>query len=105
MAVSNRDAVLSLVQKIVWRHLQHLPVKVFLYGSWARNEERTTSDLDLAVWSDAPLPGGVFTKLRSALEEAPIPFPVEVVDLRTANESFIQQVKKEGIEWRDCDNA
>ncbi len=96
-----RGIVLAKVQEIVMNQLRGIKVKVYLYGSWARQEERRTSDIDLAIWSEDPLPSGVLPKLRSALEEAPIPYPVEVTDLRESDETFIQQVMKEGIEWNE----
>lgn len=102
MAIRNRDDVLEHIRQIACKHLQHLPVKVYLYGSWARQEERITSDVDLAIWSESQLPSGMLTRLRSALEESTIPYLVEVVELHTADEAFVKQVLKEGIEWKGC---
>ncbi|BCJ86953.1 nucleotidyltransferase family protein [Effusibacillus dendaii] len=103
--LSSRNAVLSKVRQIIGKQLRGVPAKVYLYGSWARREERPTSDIDLALWSEEPLPIGTLPTLRFLLEEAPIPYPVEVVDLREADEAFVQQVMKEGIEWNDWNNA
>lgn len=96
-----REIILAKVREIVMNQLRGIKVKVWLYGSWARQEERRTSDIDVAIWSEDPLPMGVLSKLRSALDEAPILYPVEVTDLRESDETFIQQVLKEGIEWND----
>lgn len=100
-----REIVLAKVREIVMRQLRGVKVKVYLYGSWARQEERRTSDIDLAIWPEDPLPTGALSKLRSALEEATIPYPVEVTNLREADETFIQQVMKEGIEWNEWSNG
>ncbi|GAX90829.1 nucleotidyltransferase family protein [Effusibacillus lacus] len=104
-SLSSREAVLTKIRNIVGEHLRGIPAKVYLYGSWARQEERPTSDIDLAIWPGEPLPTGTLAKLRSALEEAPIPYPVEVVDLLEADQTFIQQVIKEGIEWNEWNNV
>jgi predicted nucleotidyltransferase len=103
--MSTRNAILKTVFEIVEKNLKGLHAQIYLYGSWARNEERPTSDIDLAIWSDKPLPTGTLSKLRTALEEAPIPYPIEVVDLREADAVFRQQVLKEGIVWKDCNNV
>jgi len=94
-----REMVLDKVKQIVSEHLKGFGVKLYLFGSWARQEERPTSDIDLAIWSDQSLPTGILAKLRTALEEAAIPYPVELVDLGEADEVFVSQVMKEGIEW------
>lgn len=102
---SAREAVLQKVREIVGKNLTGLQVKVYLYGSWAQKKERPTSDIDLAVWTDHPLPAGTLARLREALEEAPIPYQVEVVNLQDADESFRQKVLGEGIEWNVCSSA
>ena len=52
----------------------------FVFGSRARSDARPGSDLDLAV---AGLGAPALVRLREALDEAPLPFACDVVDLDT----------------------
>lgn len=97
MAPSER--YLTLARELVLRHFAGHPVDVFLFGSWARGAARRTSDIDIAVLPKGPIPPVVFSELREALEEAPIPYPVDIVDLREVSAPLRARVLKEGIRW------
>ena len=73
--------------------------RVFLFGSWARGDERRTSDIDLGIWCEDASTGHLIAQLQSDLEESTIPYRVEVVDLRAVSEAFRARVRAEGIEW------
>ena len=53
---------------------------VWLFGSCARGDARQHSDIDI--------------------EENPIPYDVDLVDLRQADEALVDQVRREGVKWR-----
>lgn len=94
-----RSALLDEVRRVVLEELEGLPVRVFLFGSWARGEARPDSDVDVAVRPLAPLPRGVLARLRQRLEESTVPRRVEVVDLAEAPQGLVEAVAREGIEW------
>ncbi|MFC4619541.1 nucleotidyltransferase family protein [Camelliibacillus cellulosilyticus] len=62
----------------------------YLFGSWARGEERSSSDIDLSVLYESPLPRGTLAKLRLAF-----------VDLATTNTDFKEPVLQETSRWND----
>jgi hypothetical protein len=95
----NRDKVLEQVYQIAKDHLQGMNVHLYLFGSWARGEERRSSDIDLALDYETPLPTYLLARLREALEESTVPYRVEVVDLTQMDENFKERVRREGIEW------
>lgn len=97
----DRDAVLHCVQSIVSETLRGLPVRVFLFGSWAKMAEHPTSDIDVAVEPLGALPMGTLPLLRERLEDAPILRTVDLVDLSTSDPAFRQKVYEEGIRWID----
>jgi hypothetical protein len=97
-----REKVLTQVKELVLQALEGVPASVYLFGSWARGEERRTSDIDIAVRPEGPLPAGILRSLRDLLEEAPIPYRVDVVDLREADGALWERIKKEGILWKGC---
>lgn len=96
-----RESILEQVKRSVLDGLGELPVKVYLFGSWARQEERRTSDIDVAIWYDESIPMGTFAKIRLSLEESTIPYRVELIDLTKADSVLVNKVKGEGILWKD----
>jgi predicted nucleotidyltransferase len=42
-------ALLERVKGIIRRVVDHTPVDVYLFGSWARGAQRPTSDIDVAI--------------------------------------------------------
>lgn len=74
-------------------------VDVFLFGSWARGDAVRTSDIDVALDPPPSFPRAEISRLRERLEQLPVAYPVEVVDLRDASAAFRKRVQKEGIPW------
>lgn len=97
----NREQILTQIKDIVLKKLEHHPVQVYLFGSWAREEERRTSDIDIGIWYEIEPPMGTFSYLRETLEGSTIPYNVDVVDLPHADEIILEKVKREGILWKD----
>lgn len=90
---------LAAVRQAVLEVLKGLPVRVVLFGSWARGEARPGSDVDVAVQRRGPLPPGVLAELRQRLEESTIPQRVDIVDLDDAPQALRAAVEREGVEW------
>ena len=104
MVVAREDA-LHRTKALVLRALADYPVTVYLFGSFARNETRPSSDIDIAVDPRGSLPPGTMARLREELEESTIPQRVEVVDLRDADPEFRERVRREGVVWSDSGNG
>lgn len=74
---------------------------VWLFGSCARGEARQHSDIDIAILPHDQLPSGFFAELAADFEESTIPYDVDLVDLRAADPALAEEVRREGIKWRD----
>lgn len=96
-----KHEILEQVKSIVFKYLQSRPVTVYLYGSWARGEEKKTSDIDIAILSKQGLPVHIIMEIRDALEESTVPYRVDVVDLSKVDEKIKQKVLEEGVIWKD----
>lgn len=96
---------LAVVKRIVLSRLGDRRARVFLFGSRARGDHRPASDIDLALLPQDPLPRGLVAEIREALEESPVPFFVDLVDLSEASPGLCERVLREGIEWTasSCD--
>jgi predicted nucleotidyltransferase len=91
---------LDLAKRIVLDRLAGFSAKVYLFGSQATGYAGRISDIDIAILPLQPIPLWVFAELREALEESPILYPVDVVDLSETDLHFRQRVFKEGIVWK-----
>lgn len=91
--------ILEEVRHLVLEVLGERGAFVYLFGSWARGQATSASDIDIAVEPRNPLPPGVLADLRERLEESHIPYRVEVVDLSRADPHLRERVLKEGIRW------
>jgi predicted nucleotidyltransferase len=100
-----RDQILFKLKKIIIESLYEVDVKVYLFGSWARNEEKQSSDIDIAVEAYSQFPPWKWLDLHEKIEESTIPYRVDLVNLETAGSALIQNVKKEGIVWKDFGNV
>ena len=98
-------AVLDRVKGLICHVLNGTPADVYLFGSWARGTQRSTSDIDVAIESAEPLPRALLASLREALEESTIPNRVDVVDLAETDAEFRDGVRREGILWIDSGSA
>ncbi|CAM3115005.1 nucleotidyltransferase domain-containing protein [Filibacter tadaridae] len=99
-----REQILSELRSIINTTLSDLDVKVYLFGSWARNEEKQSSDIDIAVESCSQLPPSKWLELHENIEESIIPYNVDIVNLENASSALIQNVKREGVIWIDSKN-
>ena len=95
-----REEVLQQVKAVVETVTKQANVRIYLFGSWARGEERISSDIDLAIEGEDA--SEKVMEVREALEESDIPYRVDVVNLMEAAPELLANVRKEGILWKDC---
>ena len=97
MPSANRD--LDRARQIVLDELRGRPAKVYLFGSWARNEARLYSDIDIGILPAEPLPPELLLDLADKLDQSEVLYPVDLVDLSTAPASLRDRVLAEGVLW------
>ena len=100
-----REEILEELRSIVFDVLEEENVRVYLFGSWARQEEKTSSDIDIAIEPISRLSLQKWVELSERLEESTIPYKIEVVNLDDANKELRLNVKREGVLWKDCTSA
>ncbi len=79
---------------------QNQPVRIYLFGSWARGEAKRSSDVDIAIESKEDM-SFLIGEFREALENSCIIYNVDVVDMNFAAESLCKKIREEGIVWKD----
>ena len=95
----DRERILADLKIIISDCLQGTGIKAYLFGSWARGEERRSSDIDIAIEHDGYLPPLALSELKSIVAESHVPYRVDIVDLASAGELITDKVRKEGILW------
>ncbi len=104
MMIDCNQAILAMVRELVLNGLGNLDARVYLFGSWARGQQRPSSDIDVAIEAVHGVPQSTLIMIRDSLEESRVPYRVDIVDLAKAGREFGEAVKKEGILWRDYRN-
>ncbi|HVB18457.1 MAG TPA: nucleotidyltransferase domain-containing protein [Stellaceae bacterium] len=98
---STRKRAIEELRRMVLAALGEHDAEVWLFGSCARGEVRQHSDIDIAILPRDDLPSGFFAELAADIEESTIPYDVDLVDLRHADPALIDDVRTEGVKWRD----
>ena len=100
--MTDRAKILAKLRRTVIEELanNHCRARVYLFGSWARGEQRPSSDIDIAIECQDIAGEAALVNLRTRLEESDIPYRVDVMDLAAASEAIKQKVKQEGIVWQ-----
>lgn len=90
---------LELAKKIVLALLKGQKAQVFLFGSRAHGKIWPSSDIDIAIMPTKPLPHGLLSEIREALEESNLLYNVDLVDLTAVEPAFRKKIEEEGILW------
>lgn len=96
-----REWALGELRRMVLGALGNRDAAVWLFGSCARGDVRQHSDIDIAILPRDDLPSGFFAELAADIEESPIPYDVDLVDLRHADPALVEEVRREGVKWRE----
>ena len=90
------------IKYIVLSKLQNTQVKVYLFGSRTQKTAGEKSDIDIAILPlSPPLPFGLLSNIRDAIENSNIPYTIDLVDLSKTDQFFRNKVLKEGVIWKD----
>ena len=86
---------LAAVQTILHRIVPDREVRVF--GSRARGQAKSYSDLDLVVMGDTPLSMSTLALLTEAFAESDLPWRVDVVDWASTSSEFRQHIANHSL--------
>jgi len=92
---------LSVLKQMVLHHLTNENVKVVLFGSRARKDNHTASDVDIGLLAAGRFNNIKITLLKEKIENSTIPYKVEIVNLADVSEDFITEIMKDAIVWKE----
>ena len=97
---TTRERAIEELRRMVLAALGEHSAEVWLFGSCARGDVLQHSDIDIAILPHDELPAGFFSDLAERAEESSIPYDVDIVDLRSAARSLVDEVRREGVKWK-----
>ena len=97
---SVNNKYIDKIRSIVLDFFADFPAEVYLFGSWARGTQRRGSDVDIAIECGDAQAERKIAELREIFEESTIPYRVDLVDMRQAAESLREEIRREGVRWR-----
>jgi len=95
MPLDVRPDHLAIVRAILQKRVPDR--EVWAFGSRITGKAGGTSDLDLCVIGDTPLPFETSALLRHDFSESDIPYSVDVVDWATTSESFRRIIEQDKV--------
>jgi predicted nucleotidyltransferase len=95
-----RERAIEELRRMVLDALGDHDAAVWLFGSCARGQALQHSDIDIAILPRDELPSAFFSDLVESVEESSIPYDVDIVDLRSAASTLIDEVRREGVKWK-----
>ncbi|MFQ5470672.1 MAG: nucleotidyltransferase domain-containing protein [Gammaproteobacteria bacterium] len=88
------EKLLQFIGDVVKEYFSDQPVKVYLFGSRVRNENRLRSDYDLAFdLPDSKEKSRFFLKI---VDDAPTLCGIDAVDLDEVSDTFKKKILEEG---------
>ena len=72
-------------------------MRLFVFGSFARGDQRTTSDLDIGIEWERKRSEKLFTKLYNEIQELPTIRKIDLVDFEKAEKNFKDTASKDKI--------
>lgn len=98
---NDQNRFMPILRKLICDYVKDYPVKVYLFGSRARNTSHSLSDFDIALLPEIPLPTGFLSQLKDKIDESTIPYSVDLIDLTLVDETFRNKILAEAIQWKD----
>ncbi len=91
----NTQTTFNTITKILDKHLSP-DYERFIFGSWARNENKYYSDIDVGIYGEQPLDIQTLGMIENDFAESDIPYVVDVVDFARTSQSF----KKTALQYK-----
>lgn len=93
--IKHKDAIIKIVEIFFPK------AKIYLFGSYARGDNKRGSDVDIAIDDGKPLPIVQQQQVKNMIECLNMIQNVDVVDFQSIPEKLRQAILKEGVVWKN----
>ncbi|MBD3232003.1 hypothetical protein GF322_05100 [Candidatus Dependentiae bacterium] len=83
--------------KIIYKYLPNC--RVYLFGSRAKGTNKQGADIDLALNSGHKIDWKILCDIKEEVENTTIPVFVDLIDVNSIDNEFLEQIQKEWVEW------
>lgn len=95
--ISSRD-VEKDIRRIIFKFLNPLDYKVFIFGSRSTGRAKKYSDFDIGIIGKKPVPWRILSLIEETFEESDLPYKIDIVDFSLASQGFrevaLSKIKK-----------
>ncbi len=91
------DSIKNSIKEMVFKYLDPLEVKAFIFGSRAIRKNRNYSDIDLGFVSKSKIPIMVIMDLEEEFDRSNLPFKVDLVDFASVSDDFKKNALKKVV--------
>ncbi len=89
------------LKDLVLNELKGEKVKVFVFGSRARGDNYTASDVDIGLIPYDNLNSLKISLLKEKIENSTVPYKVQIVDFNHVSEDFKKEALKDIVVWKE----
>lgn len=86
------------LKEIIFRFVNPLEYKVFIFGSRSTGRAKKYSDFDIGIIGKKSVPWRILSLIEEAFEESDLPYKVDIVDFFLASQGFrevaLSKIKK-----------
>ena len=82
--------------EVIKKHLPQSGWRLCLFGSQASGTATPTSDVDIAIIGDRPVPWKIMVAIREDIDVIPTLRSIDVVDVCSADEGFRENILAQG---------
>jgi len=101
MSNSLENKYLAKLKSLVVSSLKEERIKIVLFGSRARKDNDTASDVDIGLIPYGKVDKRKVVLLKEKIEDLNIPYKIEIVDFSETSPDFIKDAMKGAIVWKD----
>lgn len=87
------------LKKFLLEYFKNKKVKIWLFGSRARGDNTSCSDIDIAI--EGKNIEKDLISIKEIIEESNLPYKIDIINLVEASEYLKIEIKKEGILWKE----
>lgn len=85
--------VTSKEETIIKEILKEYPYEFYYYGSRVKGDYTKSSDLDILIKSDTPIPTLIMNELSTKFNESKIPYIVNFSDFNLLEDNFFKYIQ------------
>lgn len=85
--------VTSKEETIIKEILKEYPYEFYYYGSRVKGDYTKSSDLDILIKSDTPIPTLIMNELSTKFNESKIPYIVNFSDFNLLEDNFFKHIQ------------